>query len=150
MKRLHFEIMINAPKEKVWHAMLDDQPYREWTSAFGEGGHYIGDWSKGSNMRFIGIDEKTGKEMGMASRIAENIPYQFISIEHVGFIKDGVEDTTSEEAKSWLPAFENYTLMEEDGATRVMIDMDSNDQYEEMFNELWPKALRLLKNIAER
>lgn len=129
--------------------MLDDHSYREWTTVFGKGGHYIGDWSKGSKMRFIGIDENTGNEMGMASRIAENIPHQFLSIEHIGFIKDGMEDTTSEEVKAWLPAFENYTFKEEDGSTRVLVDMDSNDEYAEMFNDLWPKALNLLKNIAE-
>ena len=28
MQKLHFSMLINAPKDKVWHAMLDDQPYR--------------------------------------------------------------------------------------------------------------------------
>lgn len=142
--------MINAPKEKVWHAMLDDRTYRQWTSAFCEGGYFIGDWSKGSKMQFIGIDEKTGKEMGMVSRIAENIPYDFVSIEHIGILKDGAEDLTSDEVKAWTPAFENYTLEEKDGSTRVIVEMDSEDQYADMFNELWPKALASLKGIAEK
>jgi hypothetical protein len=34
MQKIHSSILINAPREKVWHAMLDDKPYREWTKAF--------------------------------------------------------------------------------------------------------------------
>lgn len=37
MRKLNFSIVIDAPKEKVWHAMLDDRPYREWTGAFNPG-----------------------------------------------------------------------------------------------------------------
>ena len=32
MQKLHYSIVIDAPKEKVWHAMLDDKQYREWTT----------------------------------------------------------------------------------------------------------------------
>jgi len=39
MQKLHFSIVINAPKEKVWHAMLDDKQYREWTGAFNPGSY---------------------------------------------------------------------------------------------------------------
>lgn len=130
--------------------MLDDAPYREWTSVFSPGSHYTGDWSEGSSMTFIGPDPDTGKEMGMVSRIAENRTHEYISIEHRGMIRDGVEDTTSDEAKKWLPAFENYTFTEKDGATEVIVEMDTTDEYAEMFNDLWPKALKKLKEIAER
>jgi uncharacterized protein YndB with AHSA1/START domain len=37
MHRLAFSITINAPKEEVWRAMLEDATYRQWTSAFEEG-----------------------------------------------------------------------------------------------------------------
>lgn len=37
MKKLHFSTTINAPKEKVWHTMLDDSTYREWIKAFSDG-----------------------------------------------------------------------------------------------------------------
>lgn len=155
MKKSHYSIVINAPKEKVWHTMLDDEPYREWTSAFSPGGHYKGDWSQGSKMIFLGLDPKTGEEGGMVSRIAENKLYEFISIEHLGIIQNGVEDTTSEEAKKWAPAFENYTFTEKnlpDGSqvTEVNVDMDINEEEAEMFDTLWPKALEKLKEIAER
>lgn len=150
MQKLHFSITINAPKEKVWNTMLDDKPYQEWTTAFNPGSYYKGDWSKGSKMLFLGPDPETGKEGGMVSRIAENKPYEYISIEHLGIIKNGVEDTTSEEAKKWTPAFENYTLKEKDGVTEVLVDMDSEEDYAKMFAEMWPEGLKKIKEIAER
>ena len=149
MQKLHYSIVINAPKEKVWHTMLDDATFREWTKAFNEGSYYKGDWSKGSKILFLGPDPKTGEEAGMVSRIAENKPYEFISIEHIGIIKDGVEDTTSQEAKKWAPAFENYTFKEKDGATEILVDMDMADEQVEEFNKMWPQALQKLKEITE-
>lgn len=150
MQKLKFSIEINAPKEKVWNTMLDDKTYRMWTTPFNEGSYYKGDWSKGSKIIFLGPDQETGKEGGMVSRIAENKLYEFISIEHLGIIKDGVEDTTSEDVKKWTPAFENYTFQEKNGTTEVLVEMDINDEYKEMFEGMWPKALQVLKEIAEK
>lgn len=130
--------------------MLDDKPYREWTAAFNEGSYYKGSWEKGSKILFLGPDPKTGKEGGMSSRIAENKPYEFISIKHVGLVSDGVEDTTSEEAKKWAPAYENYTLTQKDGSTEVLVDLDVDERYAEMFEKMWPDGLKSLKEIAER
>ena len=149
MQKLNFSIVIDAPKEKVWHAMLDDEPYREWTSTFNPGSYYKGDWSRGSKMLFLGPDPETGQEGGMVSRIAENRPYEYISIEHIGIIQNGIEDTTSEDARKWAPAFENYAFKEKDGATEVLVDVDVEDEHAEMFNKMWPEALQRLKKIAE-
>lgn len=150
MQRLHFSTVIDAPREKVWGTMLDDEPYREWTSAFNPGGYYRGDWSKGSKILFLGADPETGKEGGMVSRIAENRPYEFISIEHLGIVQDGVEDTTSEAARKWAPAWENYTFTEKNGGTEVLVDVDVEDDHAEMFQGMWPKALQKLKELGER
>ncbi len=149
-EKIHFSETINAPKEKVWDTMFQDATYRQWTTAFSEGSHFEGDWSKGSKILFLGPDPQTGKEGGMVSRIAENKPYEFMSVEHLGIVKDGVEDTTSEEATKWAPTFENYTLREKDGQTEVLIDMDITSDYKEMFQSMWPNALRKLKELAEK
>ncbi len=149
MQKIHFSVFINALKEKVWDTMLTDATYRAWTAAFHPGSHFKGDWSEGSKMLFIGPDEESGGEMGMVSRVAENRQYEFISIEHLGIYKDGVEDTESPEAKQWSSAFENYTFIERDGGTEVQIDQDMAEEYKEMFEEMWPKALQTLKELVE-
>jgi hypothetical protein len=149
MKKLHFETKINAPAEKVYKTMLGPVTYSEWTKAFGPGGYFKGSWEKGSKIAFVGLDPETGKEGGMLSRIAENRPDEFVSIEHLGIIKDGVEDTISEEARKWTPAFENYTFKEENGVTELQIDTDTADELAAEFEKMWPEALEKLKEIAE-
>lgn len=148
MDKLHFSIVINAPKEKVWSTMLNDNTYRKWTEAFGPGSYYKGDWNKGSKILFLAPGENG--EMGMVSRIKDNRLYEYISIEHLGIVQDGKEDTSSEAVKAWAGALENYTFKEKDGATEVLVDMDSNEEYEEMFQDMWPKALQKLKMLAEK
>lgn len=150
MKDLHFSTLIAAPKQKVWHTMLDDETYRDWTSAFSPGSYYRGNWSEGSKILFLGPDPETGSEGGMVRRIAQNRPYEFVSVEHLGVVQDGVEDTTSEIARQWSPSFENYTFREQDGATEVQVDVSVGDEHAPMFEELWPRALSRLKELAER
>jgi hypothetical protein len=150
MKKLHFSTMIDAPKEKVWHTMLDDASYRDWTSAFHPGSYYRGDWNLGSKILFLGPDPENGSEGGMVSRIADNRLYEFVSIEHLGIVQDGVEDTTSEYAREWAPAYENYTFLERDGATEVQVDLDVVEEHAPMFEEMWPCALSRLKELGER
>lgn len=129
--------------------MLDDATYREWTMPFCPGSYYEGSWETGSEIKFLGPGEG-GSVGGMYSRIKENRKYEFVSIEHIGMIQNGVIDTTSEEVKKWTPAFENYTLTEVDGGTKLDIDIDTNLEYKEMFEGMWPKALEILKGIAEK
>jgi len=148
METIKFSIVINANKQKVWDTMLADKTYREWTTAFHEGSYYEGSWDKGSEIRFLGPD-KDGKMQGMFSRIKENIKYQFISIEHLGMVSDGIVDTTSEEAKKWTPSLENYTFTEIDNQTEVKVEMQIAAEYVTMFDEMWPKALKVLKKICE-
>lgn len=123
--------------------MLNDQTYREWTSIFAEGSHFKGDWSEGSKIIFLDPNE----DAGMVSKIAENRQYEFISIEHLGVIEDGKENLDDQ---AWSGAHENYTLKEVDGKTEVIIDIDMIEEYIEMFDDLWPKALEKLKEVAER
>jgi len=150
MQKLHFSIVINAPKEVVWRTMLEDATYREWTATFSPGSYYQGDWSVGSKILFLGPNPDGSGEGGMVARIAENRPYDFVSIEHMGVVSNGVEDTESDEVKKWTPAFENYTFNAVEEGTEVVVDLDSNDEWVDMFNEVWPQALAKLKEVAER
>jgi len=151
MNKLNFSIVINAPKAKVWNTMLDDATYRVWTEAFSAGSHYVGDWSQESKILFLGPDPNTGKMGGMVSRIKENRFHEYISIEHLGMVHDGNEDTTSEAVKAWAGVHENYTFKEKGGATEILVDIDSSGgEFEEMFKDMWPKALQKLKELAEK
>jgi hypothetical protein len=146
MKTLHFEVSINAPKKSVWSAMLGQESYKIWTAEFGAGSYYEGSWEKGNTIRFLG----PGGGEGMISVIAENRQEEFVSIKHLGFIKNGVDDTDSPEIKAWTPAFENYTFSEINGITTLKVDVDGIPELEEFMENAWPKALKTLKEMCER
>lgn len=130
--------------------MLGDETYRQWTRVFNPSSYYVGNWEEGSEMRFLGTDPE-GKALdgGMYSRIQENRLHEFLSINHIGFIMNGVVDTTSDEVKKWTPAFENYTFIEKDGGTDVLVDIDIADEHKDEFEGMWPKALQDLKEMCE-
>ena len=148
MEKLQFKIDINASNEKVWNTMLDNKTYRIWTEEFTPGSHYVGNWSKGSKILFLGPGAD-GKVGGMVSRIKDNRLYEFISIEHLGEVLDGIEDTTSDRVKIWAGALENYTLIDKNGKTELLVDMNINEEFKEMFEGMWPKALQKLKSLCE-
>lgn len=150
MKKLHYTIEINASVEKVWDAMLADETYRAWTTAFCPGSYFKGDWSKGSKMLFLGPHPEKGEEGGMVSTVVENRPHAFISLAHIGFVQNGAEDTTSEMARAWAEsAYENYTFNEKNGGTELVVDLNVVDEMAEMFDSMWPNALQALKSVAE-
>ena len=62
---------------------------------------------------------------------------------------DGVEDTTSDRVKIWAGALENYTFIDKDGKTELVVDLDINEEFKEMFEGMWPKALQKLKSLCE-
>jgi hypothetical protein len=144
MKTLHFSTLIQAKPETVWNTLFSPDTYRQWTAAFAEGSRFEGSWAKGENIRFLGPDGS-----GMLAVIADNRLHEFLSIKHLGFIKDGIEDTTSPEVLSWAPAFENYTLSALGTSTELKIDMDCSEKWQEYMEGAWPKALVSLKAICE-
>ncbi len=145
MQRINFSISINAPKEKVWQVLWNDSSYRQWTSAFSEGSYVVTDnWKEGTKILFLSPGGS-----GMVSTVAANRANEYMSFKHLGEVKDGVEDTTSEKIKEWAGSTENYTLTETGGVTELSIDMDITDEFKDMFMDMWPKALKLVKDLSE-
>ena len=145
MKKRIFTTPINASKERVWDSLWEDQNYRYWTSVFAECSSAESDWQEGSKILFL-----DGKGMGMTSKIARKIPYEFMSFQHLGYIKDGVEDFAIAEAKGWAGALENYTLREENGITTLTVELDNDEEHAGYFQDTFPKALEKVKELAER
>lgn len=145
---LKFNIAINADVKKVWQTMLEAKTYLIWAKEFHPSSHYEGSWQKGAEIKFLAFDDK-GKTQGMFSMISECDQYQYISIKHIGFIADGKIDTTSEAVKKWTPSFENYTFTSENGTTHLKVEMQTPSDYKAMFEEMWPRALGVLKQLCE-
>jgi uncharacterized protein YndB with AHSA1/START domain len=150
MKKLRYEININASRENVWQAVTGAKTYTEWTAPFHPGSYYEGGWNEGDKIRFIGTDDE-GKIGGMLSQIEKSNHPSYISIKHYGQIVKGIEDTSSEEVKKWAPSYENYTFEKiNDSTTHFIAELDVADEWADMMHEMWPKALEKLKEVAER
>ncbi|MES2418444.1 MAG: SRPBCC domain-containing protein [Bacteroidota bacterium] len=147
---MEFNIEINAPRKKVWEILWGKESYPMWTKAFSEDSQVETDWQTGSKALF-----HDGKKNGMVSKIVENVPEQYMSIEHLGMIVNGIEDYDSEEVKRWSGTKENYTLTVASDKTLLRVDMDMDETEEnremiKMFEGMWPKALNNIKRMAEQ
>jgi len=161
MKKLQFKVSINAPVSRVYDFMLgisSKSTYEQWTSLFNPTSTYEGSWDKGNKILFVGVDEK-GEKGGMVSRIVENIPKQFVSIQHYGLLVGGKEITEGPEVEKWANGFEDYSFEENNahpddpvgrGTTSLTVDLDTTEDFLDYMNENYPKALNKLKEICEK
>lgn len=140
MEKMKFNVQINAPKEKVWQTLWNDDTYRQWTAAFHEGSYAKGEWKEGANIQFL-----TPEGDGMYSRIQKLIPNQQMTFVHQGEIKGGEEQPQS----AWAGAEESYYLTENNGVTELAVETDTDDKYLEYFKDTFPKALQAVKELAE-
>ena len=143
LKRLQWSVEIAAPTSRVYQVLIGLETYKQWTSAFGEGLYFEGSWQKGQGIRFL-----TPEGHGVISEIAENRLNEFLSVRHLGYIANGVEDTSSEAIRAWAPAYENYTFAATPQGTKLIVAQDMTQEFESM-TEGWPKALAILKALCE-
>jgi len=146
-----YKIKINAPASKVYNIMLgldSKKTYEAWTALFNPTSTYEGSWVKGSKMMFVGSDEH-GNKSGMIAEIVENMPNRFISIKHFGIIENNQEIIDGPKVESWAGSMEDYTFSETNGVTTVTVEVGTNEEYIDYFNETWPKALDKLKELSE-
>jgi hypothetical protein len=152
MIQLQFKTSIQAPANKIYDFMLgmsNISTYELWTSIFNPTSTYEGNWEKGSKILFIGVDEN-GEKGGMVSRIVENIPNKFVSIQHYGLFKDNMEITEGPDVEKWANGNENYTFEEVEGVTKITVDIDVTDDFKDFMNETYPNALNRLKELCDK
>ena len=144
MEKLKFEVEIKATPVRVWSVLWDDATYREWTAVFAQGSHAVTDWQTGSKALFLDV-----RGMGMVSRKANSVAPEFMSLEHLGEVRNGVEDTSSEAVSQWAGAHEDYILVYKDGITSLTLEMDATGGFAQMLAKLQPIALAKVKELAE-
>ena len=145
MQTQQFSVAIDAPKEKVWNALWNDTNYRKWTTVFHEGSYMEAtSLAEGADVRFLGPGGG-----GMYSKIDSVEPNTKMVFNHLGVVKDMVNLPQDEETKKWAGAKEKYFLEERNGKTELKVEVDMAEGFENYFSETFPKALQLVKEIAE-
>jgi hypothetical protein len=145
-KTLTFPVTIRAPRPLVFATMLDPEGYQTWTAAFGEGSYFSGSWEQGAKIHFLAPPSGDG----MAAEIAENRLHEYVSIRHLGEVRNGVEDTTSDKVRAWAPAYENYAFADAPDGCTVTVTLDTLAEWEDFMLKTYPQALALLKDLCER
>jgi uncharacterized protein YndB with AHSA1/START domain len=145
MKKLEFNITIDADRQKVWDTMFNPATYKEWVSVSWPGSYYQGTWKKGENIRFL-----SPSQGGTMANLVEYKPYEHVLAKHVAVITpDGSEDRDSDIAKGWIGTTEAYTFTENKGKTTVAVELNTSPAWAEMFSSGWPNALTKLKELSE-
>lgn len=144
MKTLKFSVHIAAPREVVWSIMWGKESSKKWLSVFQEGSYAVTDWNEGSKIMFLSPNGD-----GMSSVIQRKIPNELMSFKHQNVIKQGSEQSTSDEDKNWEGATENYYLHEEDGITQLKVEIETTEEYVKYFETAFPMALKKIKDLAE-
>ncbi|MDQ4138953.1 MAG: SRPBCC domain-containing protein [Bacteroidota bacterium] len=137
-------IEINAPKEKIWETLLQDEYNRIWYAEFSPGAYAETNWQEGSKVAFK--DESGG---GIIGTIVANKFGKLLSIEYHGIVKNNTEDYDSEEAQAVKGGREIYRLVENNGATQLEIEVEMGEDMYEMMSSAWNKALQKVKELAE-
>ncbi|HET8830399.1 MAG TPA: hypothetical protein VFM79_13720 [Pelobium sp.] len=139
-RTISFSISINSDRGKVWEVLWDPKAYQQWTSVFCQGSHYIGELKQGNIIKFLGDDGR-----GLSSYIEKLIDREQMVFSHQKEIQDGKETDST-----WQGAREIYYLKKEtDNCTELQVIMDVTQDMESYFNEVFPKALILIKELAE-
>lgn len=145
METLSYEIIIDAPKQKVWDVLWGKETYSEWTQFFGSGSQMKTDWKIGGKTYFV-----SENGAGMVSTIDSIEKPDQIIFKHLGMIdENGVEDTESMEIKQWSGCFEKYILIDYDGKTKLHAEVQTEKDWEEHMNTGFEKGLGVVKNLAE-
>lgn len=141
MKTLKFNTHINAPREKVWKILWNDDTYRQWTAVFMPGSQATSDWQEGSSIQFT-----DGKGSGMYSVIETKQDNSKMVFKHLGEVSNGVEKPESD----WAGSLERYTLTGDNGTTGLQVEVDVTADFEAYFNDKFPKAIEVIKQLAEQ
>lgn len=142
MKEMQFEIVIRAPREKVWATLWQDRTFREWADLIDAGTYMVGDLKEGSTVQFI-----SAEGYGVTSLVSALIPDAYVSFKHQADTQD--EDSNSRDDQ-WTGGRESYTLMDDDSATTLTMSFDVPVELEKAMRESYPKALQKVKELSEK
>ena len=144
MQALHFTVTIPAPVARVRDTMLNHPTYEQRTTAFSEGSTYT--WSREQDADITFLDPSG---QGMIAKIAESRLHEYVSIHHLGQV---MMDPKSQQMVTTMQDgwYENYTFTAlTDSETKIDVEMTAiPDEWTDMMNDMRPKALELLKNLA--
>jgi uncharacterized protein YndB with AHSA1/START domain len=143
MKEMQFLIEIHAPKQKVWDTLWQDETFRQWASIIDPGTYMTGDLVQGNEVQFISAENG----YGVTSLVDKVTVGEFLVLKHSA---DTQDTGKRERADEWTGGQERYELVENDGITTLTATFDVPLEMKEYFQASYPKALEMVKQLAEK
>ncbi len=140
MKTLQFKAWIDCTPEELWEVLWSDETYPEWTAVFSEGSHAVSEWKLGGDIQFLGPNGD-----GIYGIIQQMVAPKKMTFVHQGEMKEGKKLPPSD----WSGSKEAYTLQSDVVGTALTVNLDTTEAFAEYFQDMFPKALQKLKDIAE-
>ena len=143
MQKQQFSIEIKTPRGRVWNTLWEDKTFRDWANIIDEGTYIVGEIKEGNEVQFI----SSVSGYGVTSVVEKLTQNEFASFRQMADTKDSGE---REREKEWTGGEESYSLAENDGVTTLTVDIDVPPGQEETFKVRFPKALEMVKILAEK
>lgn len=143
MKDLQFTITIDAPKDKVWETLWQDETLRQWAGIIDPGTYMTGELKAGSEVQFISAENG----YGVTSLVEKVTPGEFLLLRHHADTRDSGQHDRD---KEWTGGTESYTLTERAGTTTLTVAFDVPSKMEDYFKTNYPKALEQVRVLAEK
>lgn len=144
LRKVVYQIEVDAPVEKVWDVLMKHENYKEWASAFCEGTYYTGELKPSGRVHFL-----TPEGDGMYSDVIFHIPNQHVLFMHIGEVENHVEKPIDENSEKWTGAFEGYSIKEKDGKTLIIAEVDVTENDRAHMDVKFPLGLEKAKRMAE-
>ncbi len=122
---MRFTIEINAPKQRVWDTLWQDETFREWAGVIDPGTYLVGDLKEGNEVQFI-----SASGYGVTSLVEKLVVGEFLLLRHLA---DTQEEGKREREKEWTGGEESYLLSEKDSTTTLTVAFDVPPELEEEF-----------------
>ena len=150
MHHLSYAITVNASTARIWEVLTDSHLYSMWAKAFSDASRFEGHWRAGNTIRFV--DPTIGGTVAVIDDLVQN---RHILLRHVGLVdKAGGVSTQGEMADKWIGSTEEYQLVEKTDASdnpvvTLLIEVNTHEDFVDMFNQCWPAALESVRDISE-
>ena len=143
MKTLTFSITISAPKETVWAALWQEDSFRVWANFIDEGTYIKGVLRERNEVQFLSAVNGYGVT-SLVEKLRQN---ELLVLRHRADTKESGQRKRKNE---WTGGLERYTLTENLGITTLLVEMDTPEELETVFQQRFPQALACIKKLAEQ
>lgn len=143
MINLKYEIEIDAPRERVWEVLWNEESYAKWTSPFSPTSQVKSAWTENGEVLFL-----DGNNCGMVSVIERLDAPSSMIFRHKGMIENGVTTMFGEDS-DWKDSKEAYRLDDSHGGTRLRVEVETAENYTGFMNDAFPKALEIVRKLSE-